>query len=87
MKQEGESEQGVREETKTFPGEQLELTDGEKSRLQRGKGRRKGRKGDQEGVSTSVCEWRLSLEGAVRGHRGGTAGTPVPLFSSLFTGP
>lgn len=44
----------------------------------RGKGRRKGKKGDQKGVSTSVCEWRLSLEGAVRGHRGGTAGTPPP---------
>lgn len=43
--------------------------------------------GDQRGACTSVYEWRLSLEGAVRGHRAGTVGTPTSSFSSLSTGP
>lgn len=66
------------EETKTFPSARLELTDGKKRGLWREEGRRKGKKGDRQGVSVSVSEWRLSLEGAVRGRRGGTAGTPPP---------
>lgn len=61
------------EETETIPGVQLQLTDGKKRGLRREEGRRKGKKGYQQ-----VCEWRLSLEGAIRGHRGGTAGTPPP---------
>lgn len=39
---------GAREETKTFPGAQLELTDGKKRGLWREEGRRKGKKGDQQ---------------------------------------
>lgn len=74
----GEEPERGREEAKTFPGAQLELTDGKKRGLWREEGRRKGKKGDQQGASASVCEWRLSLEGAVRGHRGATAGTPPP---------
>lgn len=69
----------MREETKAIPGALLGLTDNKK----REERRRKGEKGDEQGVSTSVCEWRLSLEGAVRGHRGGTVGTP-PSPSPLF---
>lgn len=86
MKQEGERKT-EEEETKTFPSAKLVLTDGKKRGLQRAKGRRKGKKGARRGVSMSVCEWRLSLEGAIRGHRGGTAGTPPPSSPPFSTGP
>lgn len=67
-------EKAEEEETKTSPGARLEMTDGKK----REEGRRKWKRGDHQGVRASVCEWRLSLEVAVRGHRNGTAGTPPP---------
>lgn len=89
--EEGEESQNKREteeaETKMFPRVQSDLTDGRKTGLQREEGRRKRKRRDQEGTSAWVCEWRLSLEGAIRGHKGGTAGAPPPLFSSFCTGP
>lgn len=39
------------EETETFPGAQLQLTDGKKRGLWREEGRRKGKKGYQQCVS------------------------------------
>lgn len=60
------------EETETFPGAQLQLTDGKERAVVIGREEER-----EEGIS-AMCEWRLSLEGAIRGHRGGTAGTPPP---------
>lgn len=89
--EEGEETRNKREteevEAKMFPGVQSALTDGRKTGLCREEGRRSKKRRDQEGRSPWVCEWRLSLGGANRGHRGGTAGAPPPLFSPLCTGP
>lgn len=93
--EEGEESQNEREteevevetETETVPRVQSDLTDGRKTGLQRAEGRRNKTRRDQEGTSPWVCEWRLSLEGAIRVHKGGDFRGPTSPSSSLCTGP
>lgn len=55
--------------------------------VEREEGGSRGTERDQQRLSTSVCEWRLPLEGAVKGQREGDWRDPGPSFSSLITGP